>query len=82
LHLHIYFGNGRITVTKQEENMHTVRLDISYEAPHDKVVKWANRHHCKTALIIEDGPAGGNPLYEFSSDDERHVKALIKDFQR
>lgn len=48
--------------------MYTIELDISHEPTHQEVCNFAKEHGCTAFLIQENGPAGGNPLYRFSSD--------------
>ena len=46
---------------------YSIQLDISHEATKAEVAEFAFSHNCSVALIEEFGPAGGNPLYEFTS---------------
>ena len=45
-----------------------IELDVSHEAEHSEVLQFATEHNCTADLIMEFGPAGGNPLYLFKSD--------------
>lgn len=55
-----------------------VQLDISHESPFDLVAQFATDHGCTAILIEEFGPAGGNPLYQFSSDNFNYLQELIE----
>jgi len=56
---------------------YTVELDISHEADHSEVVEFASNLDCVAKLLMENGPAGGNPLYEFSSDNYNKIRELL-----
>lgn len=58
--------------------MYHVQLDISHEAPSDMVHQFATDHGCTATLIEEFGPAGGNPLYQFSSDKFDYLQELTE----
>lgn len=58
--------------------MFKTQLDISHETPHSMVVQFAIDHGCSATLIEEFGPAGGNPLYEFSSDNFDYLEELVQ----
>jgi hypothetical protein len=55
-----------------------VQLDISHETPSDIVHQFATDHGCTATLIEEFGPAGGNPLYQFSSDNFDYLQELTE----
>ena len=55
-----------------------VQLDISHETPSEMVHQFAIDHGCTATLIEEFGPAGGNPLYEFSSDNFNYLQELTE----
>ena len=55
-----------------------VQLDISHEASLEMVNQFATDHGCTATLILENGPAGGNPLYQFSSDKFDYLQELIE----
>ena len=55
-----------------------VELDISHEATHDDVVRFAIEHGCTTQLITANGPAGGNPLYLFKSESFDMLQELYE----
>lgn len=57
--------------------MYHVQLDISHETPSDMVHQFATDHGCTATLIEEFGPAGGNPLYQFSSDKFDYLEELV-----
>lgn len=44
-----------------------IEFDISHEATKAEVAEFATTHGCQASLITLDGPAGGNPLYRFTS---------------
>lgn len=60
--------------------MYTIQLDISHEPTHSEVSQFATGHGCTATLILENGPAGGNPLYQFSSDKFSYLEELIGQF--
>lgn len=49
--------------------MYMIELDISHEMSAEEVVAYAAEFDCTAQLIEEFGPAGGNPLYMFTSYD-------------
>lgn len=53
-----------------------IELDVSHETPSDMVHQFAKDHGCMALLIEEFGPAGGNPLYQFSSDNFDYLQEL------
>ena len=55
-----------------------VQLDISSESTHDEVLQFATEHGCTAELLIEDGPAGGNPLYLFQSESFDMLQELFE----
>ena len=55
---------------------YTIDLDISYETPSEMVHQFASDHGCTAILLEEFGPAGGNPLYRFSSDNQQYLWEL------
>ena len=55
-----------------------VQLDISHEASLETVNQFATDHGCSATLILENGPAGGNPLYQFSSDNFNYLQELVE----
>ena len=57
---------------------YTVELDISHEATHEEVVQFANDHGCRVLSRLENGPAGGNPLYTFASNEFQNIKKLTE----
>ena len=54
-----------------------VQLDISHEPTHQEVCNFAKDHGCTALLIQKNGPAGGNPLYQFSSDNYNYIEELV-----
>lgn len=48
---------------------YTIQLDVAYTTPKSMVKEFAQSHGCDYKLITENGPAGGNPIYEFSSNN-------------
>ena len=56
----------------------TIELDISSEPSHREVKEFARENNCVALLIMEYGPAGGNPLYQFSSTSRESILELIK----
>ena len=57
--------------------MYVTELDINYETPMEMVEQFAKDHGCFATLLEEYGPAGGNPLYQFSSDNKDYLEELI-----
>jgi len=57
--------------------MYIAELDISAEASKESVQQFATEHGCSAVLIIENGPAGGNPLYQFSSNSQDCLEELV-----
>lgn len=57
--------------------MYLAELDISHEATPESVHQFAQEHGCVAKLILENGPAGGNPLYQFSSDKIDYLEELV-----
>lgn len=58
---------------------YTIDLDISHEASLDMVNQFASDHGCTATLLEEFGPAGGNPLYRFTSDYQQHLWELANE---
>tara|TARA_B110000503_G_scaffold138581_1_gene225057 strand:+ start:97 stop:333 length:237 start_codon:yes stop_codon:yes gene_type:complete len=56
---------------------YNVQLDVSHETTFELVNEFATGHGCTATLILENGPAGGNPLYQFSSDKFSYLEELI-----
>jgi hypothetical protein len=47
--------------------MHTIELDFAHDCDHTRDSQnLAQRHGCSVRLLKEFGPAGGNPLYQFT----------------
>ena len=57
--------------------MYVAELDVSHEATPDMVHQFAKDHGCVAKLILENGPAGGNPLYQFSSNNKNYIEELV-----
>jgi hypothetical protein len=57
--------------------MYIAELDISAEASQKSVRQFAKEHGCTAELIAEYGPAGGNPLYQFSSNSKDSLEELV-----
>jgi hypothetical protein len=57
--------------------MYVAELDISAEVSQELVYQFATDHGCTALLILENGPAGGNPLYQFSSDNKDYLEELV-----
>ena len=62
--------------------MYTIELDISHEASLEQITAWASKFNCTPKLIQEIGPAGGNPVYQFSSNYKSNIVSLKKDFEQ
>ena len=59
--------------------MASVELDVSGEVSHTDNVKWAASFGCEAIVLQQHGPAGGNPLYEFSGERPA-LEALVADY--
>lgn len=57
--------------------MYVAELDISAEASQELIYQFATEHGCTAKLIIENGPAGGNPLYQFASNSKDCLEELV-----
>ena len=57
----------------------SIHLDVSSEASLTDVQEFAQTHNCTAKLFIENGPAGGNPVYEFFGTLE-DLQRLESDF--
>jgi hypothetical protein len=44
----------------------SIELDIAGDQTRQAVREWAAKFNCTSKLLMEHGPAGGNPLYRFS----------------
>lgn len=56
---------------------YNVQLDIDANAI-DMVEEFATGHGCTHKILELNGPAGGNPLILFSSENFDHLKELIE----
>lgn len=56
--------------------MYNKELDISHEVSKSDVIKFADKYNCSCILLQEYGPAGGNPLYLFSSKSKQNLEDL------
>jgi hypothetical protein len=56
--------------------MYNVELDITHETPLEEVELFAKDHGCTVTLKLENGPAGGNPLYLFQSENWHYIEEL------
>lgn len=62
----------------KEKNMTFVaQIDVSSEPTHNEVSQFATEHGCTALLLLQNGPAGGNPLYQFSSDNYDYLEELV-----
>lgn len=59
---------------------YTVELDISHESTPSEVAEFAFIWDCTSKLLIEDGPGGGNPVYEFLSNNYGNLRDLLIDY--
>lgn len=57
---------------------YTIELDITHETPIEMVQQFATEHGCRVLSRLENGPAGGNPLYTFASDNFDHLQELAE----
>lgn len=63
------------TAVAEELNLtYMISLDISHELTEAEVTEFASP--CEATLVEEFGPAGGNPVYVFSSNNEDNLFAL------
>lgn len=56
--------------------MFNIELDITHETPLVEVENFAKDHGCTATLVLENGPAGGNPLYLFQSEKFDYLDEL------
>jgi hypothetical protein len=54
-----------------------VEFDIPHTTSQELVNEFATGHGCVATLVQLNGPAGGNPLYHFSSDKFSYLEELI-----
>lgn len=59
---------------------YSIQLDVSHEVSIDEVNEFAKSHGCVATLLEEFGPAGGNPLYEFTSQKYDYLLELASSF--
>jgi hypothetical protein len=57
--------------------MYTAELDIASTASAAMIQEFAVSHNCTAELLEEFGPAGGNPLYNFSSESYDCLEELV-----
>ena len=57
----------------------TIQLDISCEACPEEVIEWAAEFNCTENMIIEFGPGGGNPVYEFTGTED-NINRLMETY--
>jgi len=60
--------------------MYTIELDITSETTTEMVNQFATEHGCTSKLLMEYGPAGGNPLYQFSSESFDCLEELVTQY--
>ena len=73
----------QIIKSSNGDNMtYIVELDVSHEPTHSEVNQFATEYGCTAKLILQNGPAGGNPLYQFSSDNYNYLEELKQVFDR
>ena len=60
--------------------MYTTEHDIAYDSPKHEIYEIAEKHHCTVTLLQQYGPAGGNPLYRFSSHSLTNLQNLENEF--
>lgn len=62
--------------------LHRIEIDIAGEDGYEERTKeWAKKFDCLTKVITHNGPAGGNPLYEFVGTKE-NLRKLYEDYCR
>lgn len=59
--------------------LYGIQLDISHEATDEDLKEFAEKYECEFKLIEEFGPAGGNPVYEFTSKSFENVQRLCEE---
>ena len=59
--------------------MTTIQLDISHECTLEEVKEFADQFNCTFELVVEFGPGGGNPVYEFTGSLE-DIKGMEKEY--
>ena len=55
-----------------------IQLDISGENTETEVKEFAQGYDCEATLVLENGPAGGNPLYDFTCDKYSYLEELAE----
>lgn len=57
----------------------TIHLDVSHEATVEHVAQFAHQHDCYIRSVELNGPAGGNPCYEFGAFNFSALRTLAED---
>ena len=57
---------------------YNVQLDVSHETTFELVNEFATGHGCEATLVQLNGPGGGNPVYQFSSDNFNYLQELVE----
>ena len=55
---------------------YTLITDINYNTTKSEITLFANTHGCKLSKFQKNGPAGGNHICEFSSNNLDFIQEL------
>jgi hypothetical protein len=55
-----------------------VELDIPHTATPELIKEFAESHGCVAKMIMPEGPGGGNPVYNFSSERYSYLEELVE----
>ena len=50
-----------------------IELDLSHEMTEQEMIDFGKKYNLSFKMIEEEGPAGGNPLVEYSTDDQFNI---------
>lgn len=60
--------------------MYMIELDVSHEASVEEINAFANTYKSVATLVDPEGPAGGNPVYSFTSYHYDELLELATEF--
>ena len=55
---------------------YTLQSDIVYTATYTEIKEFATGHGCTLSKLQKNGPAGGNHLCDFTSNNLNHIQEL------
>lgn len=59
-----------------EKRMYTITTDLPYTATKSEIKEFAETHGCTISNFTINGPAGGNHLVTFQSNNLDHIQEL------